>query len=112
MIGIFAHLPQILGTEDVSGTATVRSASIVNNLDWTDPLLFILYAGVFFLIIGLISISLAVAVRVWGMGDYQYYPTLQKMDFGILEWSLLAVLLLLQALIAPLSVLKKRLEFD
>ncbi len=51
-------------------------------------------------------------MRWKGWGDYQYYPTLGKINLGSLEWSMLILLLALFGTIVPLALLKKRLELD
>ena len=59
-----------------------------------------------------LPVILGVLMRLWKMGDYQYYPTLGKLSLGGFEWSMLVLLLILFSLIIPLAVIKKRLEFD
>ena len=48
----------------------------------------------------------------WGHGDYQYYPTLEKMSLSGFESFVLAVLVFLLCMIVPLALLKKRIGLD
>jgi len=51
-------------------------------------------------------------MRGWGQGDYQYYPTLEKISLDGSECSMLALLVFLLCMIVPLALLKKRIELD
>lgn len=64
------------------------------------------------LVFNCLPVVLAVLLRWQGMGDYQYYPTLGKIGLNGIEWSMLALVLILFWMIIPLAVVKKRLEFD
>ncbi len=65
----------------------------------------ILIASFFPLVIGIF-------IRWLGQGDYQYYPTLEKVSFGGFEGLMLALLGLSLCIVVPLAVVKKRMEID
>jgi len=64
------------------------------------------------LIIGILPLAAGIAVRILGFGDYQYFPTLPAIGFGLLEWALLGMMILLLVAILPLAWLKRRIELD
>jgi len=64
------------------------------------------------LILGFLPIVLGIFMRWWGQGDYQYYPTLEKISLDGFEYSMLALLVFLLCMIVPLALLKKRIELD
>ena len=59
-----------------------------------------------------LPVLFGIFTRVQGYGDYQYYPTLEAISFGLLEGLLLLILALLLAAILPLAFIKRRLELD
>lgn len=67
--------------------------------------------------VGILTVSflpLGIGIFMWwlGQGDYQYYPTLEKISLGGFEGSMLALLVLSLCLMVPLAVVKKRIELD
>jgi energy-coupling factor transport system permease protein len=64
------------------------------------------------LIIGLFALAQGILMRWWGLGDYQYYPALEKVSLSGFESSLLVLLVFLLCAIVPLALLKKRIELD
>jgi len=64
------------------------------------------------LILGFLPVVLGVFMRGWGQGDYQYYPTLEKISLDGFECSMLALLVFLLCMIVPLALLKKGIELD
>lgn len=62
--------------------------------------------------LSLLPVILGVWMRIWGMGDYQYYPTLGTPGLGGYEWLALIWLLVLLNVMTLLAVVKKRLSFD
>ena len=64
------------------------------------------------LISGFLPVVLGIFMRWWGHGDYQYYPTLEKISLDGFECSMLALLVFLLCMIVPLALLKKRIELD
>jgi hypothetical protein len=67
---------------------------------------------VIILALGLAPCGLAIFMLVRGYGDYQFYPSLEGMNLGRLEWSMLPVLCLLLSSIVLLASLKRRMELD
>ena len=57
---------------------------------------------------------LALGIFMWwlGQGNYQYYPTLGKINLSGFEGSMLALLALSLCMMAPLASLKERIELD
>ena len=64
------------------------------------------------LISGFLPVVLGMFMRWWGQGDYQYYPTLEKISLDGFECSMLALLVFLLCLMVSLALLKKRIELD
>jgi len=64
------------------------------------------------LILGFLPLAHGIFIRWWGQGDYQYYPTLEKISLAGFEVSMLALLVFLLCMIVPLALLKKRIELD
>ena len=64
------------------------------------------------LILGFLPIVLGIFMRWWGHGDYQYYPTLEKISLDGFECSMLALLVFLLCMMVFLALLKKRIELD
>lgn len=62
--------------------------------------------------VGVLPLAAGIMVRIYGYGDYQYYPNLTSIEFGAGEWALLAAMMLLLAAITPLAFLKRRVELD
>lgn len=62
--------------------------------------------------VGLLPLAAGIALRIYGYGDYQYYPNLASIGFGAIEWALPAMMLLLLAAILPLAFIKRRFELD
>jgi len=54
----------------------------------------------------------AIALRTSGYGSYQYYPSLEAMNFAGLEGFWLAILLLLMMAFVPMAFLKRRIDLD
>jgi len=67
-------------------------------------------------IIVLILIAIPVAfgsvMRLQGYGDYQYYPTLEGINLGGVEWAVLIVLVVLFSAVVPLAFVKRRVDLD
>jgi len=57
---------------------------------------------------------LALGIFMWwlGQGNYQYYPTLEKINLSGFEGSMLALLVLSLCMMIPLAAIKKRIELD
>jgi len=64
------------------------------------------------LILGFLPVVLGIFMRWWGHGDYQYYPTLEKISLSGFESSMLTLLVFCLCMIVPFAVLKKRIELD
>ena len=64
------------------------------------------------LISGFLPLVLGIFMRWWGQGDYQYYPTLERISLDGFESSMLALLLFLLGMIVSMALLKKRIELD
>ncbi len=64
------------------------------------------------LIISLLPLALGIFMWFSGQGDYQYYPTLDKISLGGFEYFMLAALVLSLSMMVPLAFIKKRLELD
>ena len=64
------------------------------------------------LILGFLPIVLGIFMQWWGHGDYQYYPTLEKISLDGFECSMLALLVFLLCMMISLAFLKKRIELD
>ncbi|MCJ7818787.1 MAG: energy-coupling factor transporter transmembrane protein EcfT [Syntrophales bacterium] len=62
--------------------------------------------------VGLLPLAAGIALRIYGYGDYQYYPNLTSIGFGGWEWLMPAGMLLLLAAIVPLAFIKRRVELD
>jgi len=61
---------------------------------------------------GIVPLVTGIILRLWGYGDYQYYPHLEAIALGLSESALLGMLALLLVAILPLASLKKRIELD
>ena len=64
------------------------------------------------LVLGFLPLVLGVLVQWWGQGNYQYYPTLEKISLDGFECSMLALLVFLLCMMISLAFLKKRIELD
>lgn len=64
------------------------------------------------LVLGFFPLAQGILMRWWRLGDYQYYPALEKVSLSGFESSLLVLLVFWLCLIVPLALLKKRLELD
>jgi energy-coupling factor transport system permease protein len=64
------------------------------------------------LVVGVLPLAAGIVVRIFGYGDYQYFPTLPAIGFSPLEWALLGIMILLLVAILPLAFLKRRMELD
>ena len=64
------------------------------------------------LVFGILLVAFGIFLRLWGYGDYQYYPALQAINFGSSEWFMLFILVLLLVAILPLALIKRRVELD
>jgi energy-coupling factor transport system permease protein len=69
-------------------------------------------ADVISVIFSLLALVPAGLIKWQGAGTYQYYPSLGNINFGLSEWSALALIFLLLSLIIPLGQLKKRWTLD
>lgn len=58
------------------------------------------------------ALILGAIVRLWGMGDYRYYPSLEKVATGSFEGLMLFLLVMLLCLMIPVAVSKQRAELD
>ena len=56
--------------------------------------------------------AFGIFMRLSGYGDYQYYPTLEGMNLGGLEWSMLSLLMLLLTAVVLLAFVKRRVDLD
>ena len=64
------------------------------------------------LVLSLLPLAQGLLMRWRGLGDYQYYPALEKISLSGFESFFLALLVFWLCLIVPLALLKKRLELD
>jgi len=64
------------------------------------------------LISGFSALALGIFMRCVGWGNYQYYPTLERIRLDGFEIFMLSLLVLILCLIVPLSLLKERIELD
>jgi energy-coupling factor transport system permease protein len=64
------------------------------------------------LVFVLLPCVLGIFMSLSGYGQYQYYPTIQRISLSSLEWSLLALLMFVLASILPLAYVKQRVDFD
>jgi len=64
------------------------------------------------LIVGFLPIVLGIFMWWSGQGDYQYYPTLEKISLGGFEGFMLALLAFSLCMVVPLASVKKRIELD
>jgi hypothetical protein len=60
----------------------------------------------------LLPLALGILIVWLGQGDYRYYPTLEQLNHGGLEYLLLGLLLLSLSIIIPLAFIKARVELD
>jgi hypothetical protein len=51
-------------------------------------------------------------MSVSGYGQYQYYPTVQRVSLSGPEWSLLGLMAALLFAILPLAYIKRRVDLD
>jgi len=58
------------------------------------------------------ALALGIFMRCVGWGNYQYYPTLERIRLDGFEIFMLSLLVLILCLIVPLSLLKERIELD
>lgn len=64
------------------------------------------------LVFGILPVAFGIFLRLWGYGDYQYYPTLEAINISSSECFLLSILVLLLVAILPLALIKRRIELD
>ena len=64
------------------------------------------------LVFVLLPCALGIFMSLSGYGQYQYYPTIQRISLSSLEWSLLALLMFGLASILPLAYVKQRVDLD
>ena len=64
------------------------------------------------LMVSMLPLATGIFIRWLGLGDYQYYPTLEKMSFGGVEGLMLALLVLSLCIMVPLAIAKKGIELD
>ena len=57
-------------------------------------------------------LALGILMRIWGYGDYRYYPTMQTINFGYYESVLLSILAVVLVTTASLGFLKRMVELD
>jgi len=63
-------------------------------------------------VLALLPLALGIFMSLSGYGQYQYYPTIQRMSLSGLEWSLVALLVFILLAILPLAYLKQRVDLD
>ena len=56
--------------------------------------------------------ALGIFMTVSGYGQYEYYPTIQRVSLTGLEWLLLAILVFTLLVMIPMSYLKQRVDLD
>ncbi len=61
---------------------------------------------------GFLPAAFGIFRRLYGDGVYQYYPTLEGLNLGVLEWFTLSVLAVLLSAIVFLAWLKRRTQLD
>ncbi len=61
---------------------------------------------------GLLPLGAGILLRVFGYGDYEYYPVLQTIDFGGFLFLMPGILTLFLLLIIPLAFIRRRVAFD
>jgi energy-coupling factor transport system permease protein len=59
-----------------------------------------------------LPLILGILIRIWGYGDYQYYPTMQTISFGYHECVLLSILAVALVTAALPGFLKRMVELD
>lgn len=64
------------------------------------------------LVFSILPCALGIFMRLWGYGDYQYYPTLGLINPSALEWLMLFIMVLLLVLILPLAFIKRMVAID
>ena len=64
------------------------------------------------LILVILPLAQGIFMRCWGQGDYQYYPTLEKISVAGFELVMLPLLFFLLSMIVPFALVKKRVELD
>jgi len=64
------------------------------------------------LIFGFLPLAFGIFMRFSGYGDYQYYPTLERMNLSGLEWAMLLMLTLLLSTVVLLAFMKRRFDLD
>jgi energy-coupling factor transport system permease protein len=63
-------------------------------------------------ICGFLPLAFGIFLRFSGFGDYQYYPTLEGINLGGLEWAMFTILMFLLSTVALLAFAKRSLELD
>ncbi len=96
---------QVAEAMEARAFGTGRKRSFHNDIKLTRMDIFTTIAAVVPLIAGIIF-------RVTQYGAYEFYPTLETLSSGFLEWILLGVLTVFLLAILPLAFLKRRLELD
>ena len=64
------------------------------------------------LVFGILPCAFGIFMRLWGYGDYQYYPTLGAINPGSLEWLMLFIMVLLLVSILFLAFAKRMIDLD
>lgn len=64
------------------------------------------------LIVSFLPLALGILMLWLGQGGYQYYPTLEKISLGGLEYFMLALLAFSLGMMTPLASAKKRIDLD
>ena len=62
--------------------------------------------------LAVLPLALGILMRVWGYGDYQYYPTMTAIGFGYQEYVLLCILAVALVSAALTGFLKRKVELD
>jgi len=60
----------------------------------------------------LLPLVAGILIRVFGYGDYEYFPVLQSIHFEGVPFILLGILLMLLLSVIPLAFIQRRVEFD
>lgn len=64
------------------------------------------------IVIGLTPLIMAISLVVTGYGNYEYYPSLSKMQLSVYEWAMLPTMMILASALAFVSFLKRRYDLD
>jgi len=64
------------------------------------------------LIVSFLPLAIGIFMLWLGQGNYQYYPTLEKINLGGFAYFMLALLVFSLSMMVPLAFIKKRIELD